>query len=440
MEQRISFLLQQRLEQKLTTAEAEELLTVLQDPAYDTLVTDKLQQLVIAQPQGPAFDPAELQQWVQGIVAIDKNLGGAEGSEAVRDDKRKIREGMDTGSSGPPVIAARPVHRVNFLRTAWFRYAAILILLIGAGALFYTRRIRKEAITRQELSKGPDVAPGGNKAMLTLSDGSVIVLDSAGNGTLTQQGSTKVIKSGAGQLAYEIAASGKLQAASRIEYNTVTTPRGGQYQVQLPDGSKVWLNASSTLHFPTAFSGRSREVEITGEAYFEIAKDAGKPFFVKARDMRVEVLGTHFNLNAYTDEPVIRATLLEGSVRVRKGGAASVLAPGQQALVFGYVTARGSSAVAEKDAGIIQLVNDADLEEAVAWKNGLFHLTSADIGTIMRQLVRWYDVEVDFEGGIPSGHITGEVPRSTSLAKVLKVFETSGVHFKIEGRKIIVTP
>jgi transmembrane sensor len=210
--------------------------------------------------------------------------------------------------------------------------------------------------------------------------------------------------------------------------------------VQLPDGSKVWLNASSSLHFPTAFSGKSREVEITGEAYFEIAKDADKPFFVKARDMRVEVLGTHFNLNAYTDEPVIRTTLLEGSVRVRKGEAASVLAPGQQALVYGYVAAGGSSGVAEKDARVIQLINNADLDEAVAWKNGLFQLTSADIGTIMRQLVRWYDVEVDFEGGIPSGHITGEVPRSTSLAKVLKVFETSGVHFRIEGRKIIVTP
>ncbi len=414
MEQRISFLLQQRLEQKLTTAEAEELLAVLQNPDYDTLVTDKLQQLAVAQPQGPAFDPADLQRWVQGIVTIDKNPGG---------------------------IAARPVHRVDFFRTTWFRYAAILLLLIGAGTLFYTRRIRKEAITRQELSKVPDVAaPAGNRAVLTLSDGSIIVLDSAGNGTLTQQGSTKVVKSGAGQLAYETAAASQRPAASQIQYNTITTPRGGQYQVQLPDGSKVWLNASSSLHFPTAFSGRSREVEITGEAYFEIAKDADKPFFVKASDMRVEVLGTHFNLNAYTDEPAVRTTLLEGSVRIRKGEVASVLAPGQQALVYGLVAAGKGSGTAEKGAGGIQVVNDADLEEAVAWKNGLFHLTSADIGTIMRQLVRWYDVDVDFEGGIPSGHITGEVPRSTSLAKVLKVFETSGVHFRIEGRKIIVTP
>jgi transmembrane sensor len=408
MEQRISFLLQQRLEQKLTTAEAEELLTVLQNPEYDTIVTDILQQLAVSQQQGPAFDPVVLQQWVQGIVAIDKHLGGVVGNEA----------------------GARPVHRVNFLRTAWFRYAAILLLLIGAGTLFYTRRIHKEAITRQELSKVPDVAPGGNKAVLTLSDGSLIVLDSAGNGTLTQQGSTRVIKSGAGQLAYEAGAGDKPTASGKIEYNTVSTPRGGQYQVELPDGSKVWLNASSSLHFPTAFPGRSREVEITGEAYFEVAKDVNKPFYVKVNGQSVEVLGTQFNINAYTDEPLIRTTLLEGSVRITNGKSVAKLAPGQQAKVPNPLSGTEG----------IKVVNDADLEEAMAWKNGLFHLTSADIGTIMRQLVRWYDVEVDFEGGIPSGHITGEVPRSTSLAKVLKVFETSGVHFRIEGRKIIVTP
>jgi len=401
MEQRISFLLQQRSEQKLTGAEAEELLVILQNPEYDILVTDVLQQMAISEPQGAAFDPVDLQQWVHTIVAIDKNA-----------------------------IAARPVHRVNFLRTTWFRYAAILLLLIGAGYLFYIRRTQKEAIARQELAKGPDVLPGGNKAVLTLSDGSVIVLDSAGNGILTQQGSTKVIKSGAGQLAYDAAASGKLTAASEATYNTISTPRGGQYQVALPDGSKVWLNASSSLHFPTAFLGKSREVEVTGEAYFEIAKDVHKPFYVKVKGQSVEVLGTQFNINAYTDEPLIRTTLLEGSVRVRNGDAVAMLAPGQQAKVHNPLSGPGG----------ISVVKDADLEEAVAWKNGLFHLTSADIGAIMRQLTRWYDVEVEFEGGIPSGHITGEVPRNTSLAKVLKVFETSGVHFSIEGRKIIVTP
>jgi ferric-dicitrate binding protein FerR (iron transport regulator) len=420
MEQRILFLLQQRLEQKLTTAEAEELLTVLQNAEYDTLVTDQLEQLVAVQPQGPAFDPADLQQWVQGIVAVDKTLpqGG------------------------------RPVHRVNFLRAAWFRYAAILLLLIGAGYLFYSNLHKEKVIAQLDATKGPDVAPGGNKAVLTLADGSVIVLDSAANGLLSQQGSTKVTKSAPGQLAYEAGAgSGKTpgsdnttgtNAAGVVKYNTISIPRGGQYQIQLPDGSKVWLNSSSSLRFPTAFYGKSREVEITGEAYFEIAKDVNRPFYVKANALSVEVLGTHFNINAYADEPVMKTTLLEGSVRVKKAGESVVMTPGQEAQVAN--TAADVAGVKGVRGTAIKLVNDADLEEAVAWKNGLFHLTSADIGTIMRQLVRWYDVDVEFEGGIPSGHITGEVPRNTSLAKVLKVFETSGVHFRIEGRKIIVTP
>ena len=432
MKQRILFLLQQRLEQKLTTAEAEELLAVLQNAEYDTLVTDELEQLVASQPQGPAFDPADLQRWVQGIVAVDKNLGGAAGIEVVEMDENEARKG----------IPARPVHRVDFLRTAWFRYAAVLLLLVGAGYLFYDNFYKGKIFVQLDPVRKTDVAPGGNKAVLTLADGSVIVLDSAANGLLSQQGNTRVMKSASGQLAYETGRSGTApgpgtagsNAAGVVKYNTISIPRGGQYQVQLPDGSMVWLNSSSSLRFPTAFYGKSREVEITGEAYFEIAKDVNRPFYVKANALTVEVLGTHFNINAYSDEPVLKTTLLEGSVRVKKAGESVVMAPGQEAQVV-------NGATGDATAGrVIKLVNDADLEEAVAWKNGLFHLTSADVGTIMRQLVRWYDVDVEFEGGIPSGHITGEVPRNTSLAKVLKVFETSGVHFRIEGRKIIVTP
>ncbi|HWK05595.1 MAG TPA: FecR domain-containing protein [Puia sp.] len=404
MEQRISFLLQQRLEQKLTPAEAQELLSILQNAGYDEIVTDVLQEMAASGEQGPAFDPVILQKWVHGIVSVDKKAAG----------------GVD------PAKSVTPVRRIPFLSTVWFRYAAVILLLAGAGGwLFYHSRVRKEDSTPQELSKGPDIAPGGNKAILTLSDGSTIVLDSAANGVLSQQGNTKITKSASGQLAYQTAESVKPLAASPDAYNTISTPRGGQYQVQLPDGSKVWLNASSSLHFPTVFRGKSRTVEITGEVYFEIAKDANKPFYVKVNGLSVEVLGTQFNVNAYADEPVIKTTLLEGSVRVSKDNSVAMLMPGQQAQVVN---------------GQIKVVKDADLEEAMAWKNGLFHLASADVGTIMRQLARWYDVEVDFEGGIPSGHITGEVPRNTSLSKVLKVFETSGVHFRVEGKKIFVTP
>jgi ferric-dicitrate binding protein FerR (iron transport regulator) len=314
------------------------------------------------------------------------------------------------------------------VRTVWYRYAAAVLLLVGIGTyLFYMNRSQGPGDgLRQDLSKVVDIPPGGDRAVLTLSDGSRIALDSAGNGILSEQGNSKVVKSGSGRLAYT---AGSGISAGAMTYNSITTPRGGQYQVVLPDGSKVWLNASSSLRFPTAFRGRDRTVEITGEAYFIIAKDVERPFFVKAGALSVAVLSTEFNINTYADEPVIRTTLLEGGVRLLQGNEVAVLSPGQQAQILNAPGAQN-----------IKISKDADLEEAVAWKNGRFHLASADVGAIMRQLSRWYDVEVIFEGGIPSGHITGELPRNTSLLKTLQVFETSGIHFRVEDRKIIVTP
>jgi len=407
MEQRVSYLLEQRLKQQLTAPEAEELLKILQQPEYEGMVTGILSGLAMAEPQGPALDPAFVQKNVRVLLAVDK-----------KDNANRLQE-----------FPFKSVHRIHFLKTAWFRYAAAVILLfaVGGSLYYYNSRHREQIVSSGAAHEQPDIAPGGNIAVLTLSDGTKIALDSAANGALARQGNTNVIKRKNGQLAYESGANtrGGYGKAIEIKYNTINIPRGGQYQVLLPDGSKVWLNASSSLRFPTAFAGRSREVEITGEAYFEIAKNAGMPFYVKTNGMAVEVLGTSFNVNAYFDEPSIKTTLLEGSVRVRKGQAAAMLAPGQAA----SLTTKGT----------IEIKKDADVDEAVAWKNGLFRLTSSDVPTIMRQLVRWYDVDVVFEGGVPSGHITGEVPRNTSLSKVLKVFETSGVHFHIEGKKIVVT-
>jgi len=391
MRERVTYLLEQRLKQQLTEQEAEELLTILQHPDHDEMVTDVLSGMAQAEPQGLVLDPVWLQNSVHEIVSLDKS-----------------------GQS--------PVHRVHFLRTAWFRYAAAAVLLfVIGGSIYYYNSRSLPAIEPTNATAPFDVAPGGTIATLTLSNGAVIALDTAAAGSLAVQGNTDVIKLQNGQLVYR---AGK-GASKEMAYNTIQIPRGGQYQVTLPDGSKVWLNAASSLRFPTAFTGRSREVEITGEAYFEIAANAKMPFYVKTNGVAVEVLGTKFNVNAYSDEPAIRTTLLEGSVRIRKDKTTAVLAPGQQA----ELTTKGN----------IHIRKDADIDEAVAWKNGLFKLTSSDVGTIMRQLARWYDVEVEFEGGVPAGHITGEVPRNTSLLKVLKVFETSGVHFRIEGKKIVVT-
>lgn len=359
------------------------------------MVTDVLSELAQSEPQGAALDPVWLQRNVHEIVSLDKK-------------------------------AEAPVHRVHFLRTGWLRYAAavILLLMIGGGVYYYSRSHEEAVAELPPVTEPVDVAPGGTIATLTLSDGRTIALDSAADGSLARQGNTDVVKLQNGQLAYKIAASDKLRAMSETYYNTIHVPRGGQYQVTLPDGSKVWLNAASSLRFPTAFRGRSREVEITGEAYFEIAKNTNLPFYVKTNGMAVEVLGTSFNVNAYADEPAMRTTLLEGSVRVRKDKAMAMLAPGQQASIT--------------DKGNIEIKKDADVDGALAWKNGMFRLTSSDVPTIMRQLARWYDVEVEFEGGVPAGHITGEVPRNTSLSKVLKVFETSGIHFQVVGKKIVV--
>jgi len=269
-----------------------------------------------------------------------------------------------------------------------------------------------------------DIPPGGQKALLTLSDGSQIVLDSASNGLLSQQGGTKVIKLANGQLQYAANTLGSTETV----YNTMSTPPGGQYQLTLPDGSKVWLNASSSIHYPTAFLEKERRVTITGEAYFEIAKNANKPFIVKIYNgAEVKVLGTHFNIKAYTDEDEIKTTLLEGSINIYNGLKNNLLLPGNQAKI--------------DKSGAIKVQADADLEEAVAWKNGNFQFNSADVAAVLRQAARWYNIEVVYAGK-PSteNRFTGKIPMAVNLSRLLKWLEYSDVHFKLEGKKLIVTP
>jgi ferric-dicitrate binding protein FerR (iron transport regulator) len=272
-----------------------------------------------------------------------------------------------------------------------------------------------------------DVMPGGNKAILTLANGSQIVLDSAVNGILTHQGNIKVIKLTNGQLVYENAGA----RADEVLYNTMSTPRGGQYSLILPDGSRVWLNAVSSIRFPTAFLGEERTVEITGEAYFEIAKDPLRPFRVlvnsglKDRRLEVAVLGTHFNINAYKDEATIKTTVLEGSVKVSHGSSHTTIEPGEQT---------------QFDNGILQIVHDANVTETVAWKDGRFEFKDTDLKTIMRQLMRWYDVDVQYNGNISERYFTADISRNKSLSGVLKMLELSDIDFKLEGNKLTVTP
>ena len=325
---------------------------------------------------------------------------------------------------------------VRLFSRNWQRYtaAASVCFLISVGIYLWYGTIRRTHIVKVEENKSRlvnDAAPGQFKARLTLADGSVVVLDSAALGKMAQQGNTTIINKG-GQLVY--VKQNQSSQGNEVLYNTLNTTKGETYSTTLSDGSKIWLNSQSSIRHPVVFGGKERKVEITGEAYFEIAtvynKDRQKgkiPFIVRVNDMEVEVLGTHFNINAYTDEDDIRTTLLEGKVRILNGSSSTMLQPGQKAIIR-----RGDNS--------IKVMKNVNVEQAVAWKNGLFMFNDVDIKSVMRQLARWYDLEVIYKGAIPMDTYSGNFPRDLHLAEVLNILQKSDVHFKIEGKQLIVTP
>ena len=318
--------------------------------------------------------------------------------------------------------AGKTVHRRRIYLPGRYRWAAAAIfVLLGTGIYwaFHNASQKQIALTQQQRFRN-DIAPGRNAAVLTLAGGKQIVLDSTARGTICQQGNTRIINA-TGQLAYN-----ELQEKpAEVLYNTLTTGRGNQYQLILPDGSRVWLNAASSIIYPSAFTGTERKVTITGEAYFEIAKNKKAPFIVQNKDMQIQVLGTHFNVNTYDDEEALKTTLLEGSVKVIKGGEGRVLRPGQQAILPG-------------NGGTIKVIDDPDIDEVMAWKNGAFKFNDATIESIMRQMARWYDVEVVYDTKVTQ-HFVADVPRDVPASELLKLLElTDQVHFKIEGKKITI--
>lgn len=314
-------------------------------------------------------------------------------------------------------------------REGWGKVAVAVLVLLSISFLLYyflpgrgneREMVRQPPVVDSSLQQST-VSPGGNKAVLRLADGSVIVLDSAQNGTLAHSSATKVIKLADGQLS--VSANGEVVAPTN---NMLTTPLGGQYAVTLADGTRVWLNSASSLSFPSAFSGPERKVELTGEAYFEVAENKRQPFRVRVNEIDVTVLGTHFNIMAYTDEDAVQTTLLEGSVRVRNEKGNSLLKPGQQALI--------------KQAGAIRVREGVDTEQVLAWKNGLFQFEKTRIETIMRQLGRWYGIEVEYKGTVRD-HFTGTIPKQVGIEKVFRMLELTGaVHFSITGNKVSVRP
>lgn len=304
--------------------------------------------------------------------------------------------------------------------------AAVIGLMVISGGVYYCmQHVAKDNIAaKNKIVVKHDADPGKNEAVLTLDNGEKVVLDSARIGTLAKKGNVSVKKTKDGQLVYQVE-EGKASATNGpVAYNTISTPRGGQYQVILPDGSKIWLNAASSLKFPTAFTGSQRDVELTGEAYFEVAKNPSKPFMVNVNALKVKVLGTHFNINAYADEDDIKTTLLEGLVQLTSGNNHNLLKPDEQGIVKG---------------DNIQVV-EVDAQRAVAWKNGFFDFNRASIRDIMKQLSRWYNIEVVYNGKVSDDEFMGRIERNVKLSQVLHVLELSHVHFKVEDKKITVSP
>lgn len=299
--------------------------------------------------------------------------------------------------------------------------AAILIILFAGGSIFFIRgrSVEKRTIARTARPLRNDVPPGVTGATLTLANGQKIRLDSTGQGAVGKQAGMDVVVSN-----HALQYQGTVNGAA-VVYNTLSTGRGQQFPVQLSDGSKVLLDAGSSLRYPVLFTGDERRVEVSGQAWFEVAKDATRPFVVQKDDKQLRVLGTQFNVHAYDDEEELTVTLTEGSVRVQSSKGSVVLAPGQQAVIA-------------NSTGSLQTIEEADVDQAIAWKRGLFSFQGSAIEQVMREITRWYDVEVTYQGTKPADTFTGEISRQASLRELLSILEMSRVHFKLEDRKLTV--
>ncbi|MBO9633657.1 MAG: FecR domain-containing protein [Chitinophagaceae bacterium] len=383
---RIDYLIRQYAANKATGAETEELFEWLRTNSGDEALQDQLQLMAATAEPDTRYDPGAWEPFIQQVLQTR------------------------------PMVA-------RTVSLKWWKYAAAAAIVLIAGSLVFLLKNKKEqttgmAVIDKPAMPVPAVPPGKNGAVLTLADGRQVLLDSAGAGLLATQGHTAVLIRN-GKLVYDVTSKSK-----EAFVNTMTTPKGRTYQLVLPDGSLVWLNAASSITYPTEFTGTERTVSITGEAYFEIAANRSKPFRVKANDMNVDVLGTSFNINSYPDERDIKTTLLEGAVKISKNGKTELLRPGQQAIIAGEN---------------LEVMNHIEIDQVMAWKKGLFNFDRLSLPSILNQLARWYDVDIRYEGAIPEGRFRGKVNRDMSLDLVLEVLKDVGVKFRMEGRTLVVT-
>lgn len=358
-----------------------------------------------------------IEKWYNQLI----ETGDWQWGEGEKEEVEKILESRITEKIHNPQ-KQKPLTVYLLSRKYWWA-AASIVLVLGFSAYFLVfNKPLKPSQTVITTVPNDIPAPQSSKAMVTLANGQKVFLDSISNGALAVQGNVKLVKLPSGEIVYQSAG----ELSGKMQYNTLENPSGSKViNMVLADGSKVWLNAGSSLTYPVAFVGSERKVSINGEAYFEVAHDASKPFIVHKGSMDVRVLGTHFNVNAFEDDDEnIKVTLLEGLVKISNGNNNGLLKPGQQALV--------SSGV--------KILNSVDLNKVMAWKNGYFEFDKASLQSVLKQVARWYDVEVVYEGTNQPREFVGEIERDLSLSEVLKILEMNKVRFTIEGKRLVIKP
>lgn len=300
--------------------------------------------------------------------------------------------------------------------------AAAVLIFISIGIYLFTSTEIDPQIPRFSKVIIHEIPPGGKRAVLTLTNGRTIILDSLKNGTIVKTSTFEINKTEEGLLVYHSYKSNNKTIGSS-EFNIISTPRGGEYKVILPDGSKVWLNAASSIKFPAVFSGNTREIYLNGEAYFEVAKNSSIPFRVRSKYAEIQVLGTHFNARAYNDELSVKTTLVEGSVKIRTRSTVNLLKPGEQAVL---------------ERNNLTIIKDVDVEEQLAWKNGLFQFKDASLENVMKQAALWYDLTIHYEGKISKRHLTGKISRKVNASEFLNMLKYTGVEYKRSGKDIFI--
>ena len=396
---RLQFLIKSLIDNEITEEQLEELSTMLTTSGNEAVVFSEMEEVLNKVDKEP--EELDLEKVYANITS----------------DPRFINTHLSNH-------VIRPKNRFGFLS-----YAAAIFLIcssIGIGVYFYKAELKNTDVNKFTIANKPvNTKVNSNKATLTLSDGRQIVLDQTSEGELAEDNQVVISKSEEGQIVYNLSGLSGSAKSGELAYNTITTPNGGNYQVLLPDGTKVWLNALSSLRFPTAFLGKDRSVELTGEGYFEVAKNKTKPFFVTTGKVRIEVIGTHFNVAAYDDDHTIKTSLLEGIVKVNNNSSSAILKPGQQA-----VSQHSSSTIK---------INEANMDDVMAWKNGYFVFRDEPIEVIMKKVSRWYDIEVNYEGDMNGIAFGGKYLKNNTLNELLKSLELTGtVKFKIDGRRVTV--